>query len=66
MNNDYNYWKKIREDLNKILKDEGKKMEMTPKTVYELSNKIGIKASARYFNVSPSTIRYYIEKYKKM
>ena len=65
MNNNYQYWKKIREDLTNLLKENIESIEMTPKNVYELYKKIGVKATARYFNVSPSTIKYYLEKYKK-
>ena len=60
-NNGIEYWKKYLEELTKEIKEKTN-IEKTPKNVYEMAKKIGIKPTARYFDIYPSTVRYYIKK----
>lgn len=60
-NNKIEYWKKYREELTKEIM-ENINIEKTPENIYEMAKKIGIKPTARYFDIYPSTVRYYVQK----
>ena len=60
-NIDIDYWKKYRQDLTKAL-FETDNIEKTPQNIYDMAKKSGIKPTARFFNIQPSTVRYYIKK----
>ena len=59
----YDFWKSYREKLTEIIKCESK-VEKTPENINKLSNEIGVKATARYFNLQPSQVRYYRKKFE--
>ena len=61
---DKTFWKNFRNEITKALKEPGVKLPKNAKNIYKLSQKIGIKPTARYFNIEPSQVRYYIKKYK--
>ena len=55
--------------LTKIIKVEEKieklgKLDYTPENIYRMAKEKGIKPTARYFDVYPSQIRYYVKKYE--
>ena len=58
LNQNYDFWKKY----GKPKKEEEEILEKTPENIVYLSNKIGVKPTARYFNIFPSTVRYYKKK----
>lgn len=62
---DYEFWKNYRIILTKITSESEKidKLEKTPENIFLLAQKQGIKPTARYFNIEPSVVRYYIKKY---
>ena len=63
---DYEFWKKYRQLLYRKIKEQEKE-EQIPKTaenIIKLAEQIGVKAAARYFNIEPSTVRYYRNKIK--
>ncbi len=67
LNQNYDFWKKYRIELIKEVEGKPKKeeeeiLEKTPENIVYLSNKIGVKPAARYFNILPSTVRYYKKK----
>lgn len=67
LNQNYDFWKKYRIELIKEVEGKSKKeeeeiLEKTPENIVYLSNKIGVKPTARYFNIFPSTVRYYKKK----
>lgn len=63
INKDEEYWRKYRQELTKkLLVTEV--IEKTPDNIYELAERIGVKATARYFNISPKTVRYWRDKKK--
>lgn len=67
LNQNYDFWKKYRLDLIKEVENETKEkeeehLEKTPENIVYLSNKIGVKPTARYFNILPSSVRYYKKK----
>lgn len=67
LNQNYDFWKNYRLDLIKeveseIKEEEEEPLEKTPENIVYLSNKIGVKPTARYFNILPSTVRYYKKK----
>lgn len=67
LNQNYDFWKNYRLDLIKEVESEIKEkeeepLEKTPENIVYLSNKIGVKPAARYFNILPSTVRYYKKK----
>ena len=68
MNSDYNYWKEFRQDLTQKLKKE-EKIEYKTKeekniAIYNMAKTSGIKATARYFNINPSSVRYWVKKFE--
>ena len=55
--------------LTKIIKvgniiEKLNKLNYTPENIYNMAKEKGIKPTARYFNVYPSQIRYYVKKYE--
>ncbi len=67
LNQNYDFWKNYRLDLIKeveseIKEEEEEPLEKTPENIVYLSNKMGVKPAARYFNILPSTVRYYKKK----
>lgn len=70
LNHDYEFWKNYRHKLWEELQKEEKylKENSIPKTMENIVKMIeekGVKPTARYFNISPKTVRYYREKYEK-
>ena len=62
---DATFWKEYREQLYQILFFEEEKLEKTPENIYKKAKEIGIKPTARYFNIQPCQVRYYIKKIEK-
>ena len=56
--------KKQRELLFKIIKNEDVKLDKTTENIYNMAKKMGVKPTARYFNIDPSSVRYHIKKYE--
>ena len=61
-NKGIDFWKNYFDALAEILFVSNEKIPKTPKNIIEMSNKIGIKPTARYFNIEPSQVRYYRKK----
>lgn len=66
---DFEYWKNYRKELiNKLNSEHKEKVFSTKdeknKLIYDMAISIGIKATARYFNITPKTVRYWIKKYE--
>lgn len=57
----YDFWKKYREMLYQVLKEQEQeeKLAKTPQNIVKLAQEIGVKATARYFSITPSMVRYY-------
>ena len=66
LNKGYDFWKDYRMALYIIImQDESKeKLEKTPENIYMLAKRDGVKPTARYFNMVPSSVRYYIKKFE--
>ena len=62
---DADFWRNYRLELTKLLKEQGEKEEKTPQNIYDMAKEVGVKPTARYFNISPSQVRYYRNKYEK-
>lgn len=64
---DYDFWKNYRIQLTEIIKKEEHedKLDKNPINIIMLAKTRGIKPTARYFNIEPSQVRYYIRKYDK-
>ena len=45
-----------------MIKEDKEKLEKTPDNIYKLAKEIGVKPTARYFDIQPSQVRYYIKK----
>ena len=58
------FWKNYRITLYKIINEQEQEvqLEKTPENIYKKAKEIGIKPTARYFNIQPSQVRYYIKK----
>lgn len=63
---DYDFWKNYRLLLFKIIKEQesAEQVPKTPENVTKMAEEIGVKATARYFNITPSSVRYYRSKLK--
>ena len=61
----YEFWKNYRIELTKQLKSNDYVIEKTPKNIYDMVKNMGVKPTARYFNIQPSQVRYFIKKYEK-
>lgn len=59
---DENFWKEYRKSLYKFINKEEEMVEKTPENIYMMAKEIGVKPTARYFDISPSQVRYYIKK----
>lgn len=64
---DATFWENIRKEMYQFLneKDQEEKLEKTPQNIVMLAKERGIKPTARYFNIDPSQVRYYIKKLEK-
>lgn len=56
------FWKEYRQSLYKFINQEEERLEKTQENIVRMAKEIGIKPTARYFNISPSTVRYNINK----
>ena len=58
------FWKNYRITLYKIINEQEQdvQLEKTPENIWMFAKKHGVKASARYFNIQPSMVRYYRKK----
>lgn len=61
-NKDYDFWKKYREEFTNAISEQNTSIEKTPENIYKMAKKIGIKPTARYFNIEPVQVRYYVKK----
>lgn len=59
------YWKNYRKQITKQLKEEKYYDKKDKQSIIEMAIKIGIKPTARIFNISPSSVRYYLKKDKE-
>ena len=65
-NQNYKYRKEFREGLYRLIKEsECEEKEKTPENIYKIAKQRGIKPTASYFSIEPSTVRYNIKKFKK-
>jgi len=64
LNQGYDFWKNYRENLTKLLEstEEESKCEKTAENIVNMARKVGVKPTARYFNITPASVRYYIKK----
>ena len=58
---DYDFWKNYRRNLTESL-GEDKKIEKTVENIAQMAKEIGIKPTARYFDISPASVRNYMKK----
>lgn len=56
------FWKDYFDILSEKLFISSEKIPKTAENIFDMSNKIGIKPTARYFNIEPSQVRYYRKK----
>ena len=59
---DQMFWKDIRIKITKTINEPEEKIEKNKENIYKMVKEIGIKPTARYFNIQPSQVRYYIKK----
>jgi len=64
LNKDATFWKEYRKNLYVLINKKEEKLEKTPENVIKMANEIGIKPTARYFNISPASVRYNLNKSK--
>lgn len=64
LNKGFEFWKEYRIALTELIleQENQKQLEKTPENIYKKAKKIGIKPTARYFNIQPSQVRYYVRK----
>ena len=62
---DCEFWKNYRKELTKIINEKTPTLEKTAENIYYMSKEIGVKPTARYFNIQPSQVRYFVKKYIK-
>ena len=62
INNDFSYWQNYRKQLTNNLKEPKEKVKKTPENIIAMAKEIGIKPTARYFNIDPKQVRIYIKK----
>lgn len=65
LNHDEEFWMNVRKELTKELFSKEDKLEKTPENICKLANEIGVKPTARYFNIQPKQVRYYRDKINK-
>lgn len=65
LNKGYEFWKNYREKLTEqLLGEQDNVIEKNPQNIVKMAHEIGVKPTARYFNIDPSSVRYYIKKYE--
>lgn len=64
LNRNYEFWKNYRIILTQIIHEQEKleKLEKTPKNIAMMAKEQGVKPTARYFEIQPSQVRYYVKK----
>ncbi|MBE6138219.1 MAG: hypothetical protein E7173_00550 [Firmicutes bacterium] len=65
LNQGYDFWKNYRESLTKLLEESDiveNKYEKSAENIVAMAKETGIKPTARYFNITPASVRYYIKK----
>lgn len=62
---DEKFWKNYRIELTKELKEKNTLLEKNPQNIYDMAKKTGVKPTARYFNIQPCQVRYFIKKHEK-
>lgn len=60
----YEFWKDYRESLTAELNKQETELEKNPENITKKAKEIGIKPTARYFDMSPASVRYYVRKYE--
>ena len=60
LNKDDIFWKNYRKKLTESLNDD-QKIEKTIENISSMAKEIGIKPTARYFDISPAIVRNYIK-----
>ena len=60
--NQYDFWKNYRKELTSAINNNEEKLEKNSQNIVLMAKKIGIKPTARYFNISPTTVRNYMKK----
>ena len=58
----YDFWKDYRESLTFNLNNE-EKIEKTKENIINMALKIGVKPTARYFEMAPKTVRSYLKEF---
>lgn len=58
------FWKNYRKSLYAFVNKKEEKLDKTPENITKMAEDIGIKPTARYFNISPASVRYNINKQK--
>lgn len=64
LNKGADFWREYRIALTELIMEQEKqtKLEKTPENIYKKAKEIGVKPTARYFNILPSMVRYYVKK----
>ena len=60
------FWKNYRKNLYKEINKQNEKLEKTADNIAKLAKEIGVKPTARYFNMSPASVRYNIKKSEEL
>lgn len=58
------YWKNYRKKITEQLKEERIYDKTDKQAIIKMASQIGIKPTARIFNISPSSVRCYLKKGK--
>lgn len=61
LNQGYDFWLNYRHWLTNSLNNDNR-IEKTKENIIKMAKEIGIKPTARYFNISPITVRNYLNK----
>ena len=59
---EYAFWMNYRKKLTCAINSNEEKLEKNSHNIVKLAKEIGIKPTARYFNISPATVRSYMKK----
>ena len=60
------FWKTYRKKLYMYINHKEEKLEKNPENITQMAEKIGIKPTARYFGISPASVRYNIKKHQEL